>query len=79
MAQSFLLLSALPTWKGGDVDLSAAVAIRKLNHSERAAVNGSEADGYWICHQYENPHEDELARHKKRRETVLEAEAEDDR
>jgi hypothetical protein len=69
MAQSFLLLTALPNWKGDAVELGSDVCIRKLDDAERAAVG--EADSYWICHRFENPYSPELARHKKRRETAF--------
>jgi hypothetical protein len=71
MEPSFLLLSALPNWRGGDSHLAADLAIRKLNEAERAAVGSGEGDGYWLCHEYENPYADELARHKKRHETAF--------
>ena len=71
MAQSFLLLTALPGWKGDDVKLADDVGIRKLDAAERAAAGGAEAEGYWICHHFENPYSPELARHKKRRETAF--------
>jgi hypothetical protein len=53
------------------VDLSADLAIRKLHDSERAAAGDGDPDGHWICHQFDNPYEEELARHKKRRETAF--------
>jgi hypothetical protein len=71
MEPSYLLLSALPNWKGGDVRLSADVAIRTLKDGERPVVDAGDADGYWLCHEYDNPHPEELARHKKRRETAF--------
>src|ERR1700758_4387003 len=69
MTQSFLLLTALPNWKGDAMELGSDVCIRRLDDPERAAVAGGE--GYWICHQFENPYSPELARHKKRRETAF--------
>jgi hypothetical protein len=71
MAQSFLLLTALPNWRGADVDLGSEVRIRKLNDAERAAVSACEAEGFWICHAFENPYSPELARHKKRTDTAF--------
>lgn len=71
MAHFFLLLTALPHWKGGPVELGSDVCIRKLDDAERAAVGGGEVDCSWICHQFENPYSPELARHKKRRETAF--------
>ena len=71
MDASYLVLSALANWKGGDAELSADLRIRRLNQAERSAVGSSEADGYWLCHEYDNPYADELALHKKRREKAF--------
>jgi hypothetical protein len=71
MEPSFLLLSAIPNWKGEDVKLAPDMAIRRLKDAERCAADQGEPDGYWLCHEFDNPYEDELARHKKRRETAF--------
>ena len=71
MGSSFLLLSALPHWKGGDVALGSDVSVRTLSDAERPLVDPPGARGYWLCHEYDNPYPEELARHKKRRETAF--------
>lgn len=71
MGASFLLLTRLPGWTGGDVGLAPDCGIRRLTEPERAVVDGVEQEGYWLCHEFDNPHADELSRHRKRRETAF--------
>jgi len=71
MENSFLLLSGLPNWNGGCVVLAAGLGIRRLNEAERLVVGSGDADGFWLCHEFDNPYADELARHKKRQETAF--------
>jgi len=68
MDASFLLLSPLPHWSGGDAQLAAGIGIRRLTSTEPGALeNPDEEDGYWLCHEFENPYPEELSRHKKHR------------
>jgi hypothetical protein len=47
------------------------MVIRRLNEAERAAVGDTAEEGYWLCHEFQNPYSEELARYKKRRETAF--------
>jgi hypothetical protein len=71
MDSSFLLLSRLPNWTGRDTELAPGLGIRRLNQWEREAVDSGEQDGYWLCHEFDNPHPPEIGRHKKRREAAF--------
>jgi len=71
MEPSYLLLSPLANWRGGDLVLSPGLSIRKLNESERDRVEDGEPAGFWLSHEFENPHPAETGRHKKRRESAF--------
>jgi hypothetical protein len=71
MGASFLMLSSLPSWSGGEVKLAPGLGIRRLSDAERFLVNGDGGTGYCLWHEFENPYPDELAKHRKRRETAF--------
>jgi hypothetical protein len=71
MEPSYALLSPLANWRGGETIIAAGLRIRRLDESERDLVESGDPDGHWLCHEFENPHQPETARHKKRRETAL--------
>lgn len=71
MEPSFLLVSPLPNWSGSEAELLPGLGIRRLNHAERRAVDKGEQDGFWLCHEFDNPHPPETGRHKKRREAAF--------
>ncbi len=71
MASSFLLVTALPHWNGGDADLAPDLSIRCLSDGERAAIEGGDTSSRWICYRYDNPHPDESAKQRKCRETAF--------
>src|SRR5580704_14776562 len=71
MEPSFVLLSPFPNWKGADISLAPCLGIRRLTQSEPGMVDAGEQDGYWLCHEFDNPHPPGSARHKKRREAAF--------
>jgi hypothetical protein len=71
MESSFLVVCPFPNWRGGDAELAPGLGIRQLNQSEREALEGGEPDGYWLCHEFDNPYPPERTRHKKRREAAF--------
>lgn len=71
MEPSFLLVTPFPNWNGGAAELTPGLGIRRLLPSERAAAEGGDPEGYWLCHEFENPYPPQLGRHRKRREAAF--------
>jgi hypothetical protein len=71
MESSFLLVSPFPNWRSGNTELAPGLGIRQLNQAERGTVDGGEQNGYWLCHEFDNPYPPEIGRHKKSREAAF--------
>jgi hypothetical protein len=79
----FLLLSALPHWRGATQTIAPDICIRRLSALERAVLETSDQqllhhdldaaarDGWWICHEFENVPPSESVAHQRRREAAF--------
>jgi hypothetical protein len=71
MAPSHLLLTPLPNWRGVETEIGEGLEIRRLAEPESCAAAAAEHAEFWLCYQFDNPHPDDSARHRKCRETAF--------